>query len=481
MMKRIATLGAVLLLTGAIPHSPALAEENELNSVGSPELGSLVSTLFDHHVKLNKPEVRKGPIWRHRSDAEAIGALMFETADIAAVLRPFDRNELAPYDHQFRGDMMKAPEMIPIAVRGTGKVWIAVNQRPGAPIETVVHDFLDFALSEQGQKLIGAQVGLTRLDSAELARSRASLSFFTAPLDPGLPTYSVMQRVSGSVSSVGSDGMKSLMERWMNGFIEKQPSVARGPRWEHLGTLNGYHALLNGLADIAPMGRELWPQELAAYKASTGFENLLEIRVARGGFNTPQRTTAQAVWVNAANPLKEISLTKLAQIMKQDPAIQSWGQLGLAGKWADRPIHVFMPPKIAPNAMSMQQMVLKGAAWHTEAREGTIADTANAIAVDPAAIGFGGFEEGGPGLKPLAISAADGQAAIPGTYETASNGSYPLTRYMYIRLARPVLPQTREFLRYILSRDGQSPVRFSGYFPLTAREVAEELSKLDSL
>src|SRR5437667_2767096 len=142
-----------------------------------------------------------------------------------------------------------------------------------------------------------------------------------------------------------------------------------------------------------------------------------------------------------------------------------------------------MPPRVAPNAMSMQMMVLKGGAWSDAVHEGSIVETATAIARDPGAIGFGGFEEGGPKLKALAVAANDSGPFYEGNAANASSGRYPLTRYMYIRLNRqpgkPLAPAVREFLRYILSRDAQEPIRYSGYFPLTAVEVKEELAKLD--
>jgi ABC-type phosphate transport system substrate-binding protein len=126
--------------------------------------------------------------------------------------------------------------------------------------------------------------------------------------------------------------------------------------------------------------------------------------------------------------------------------------------------------------------VLKGGAWSDATHEGSIIETAAAIARDPGAIGFGGFEEGGPHLKSLAIGPRDGGPFYEGNAANASSGRYPLTRYMYIRLSRrpgkPIAPQVREFLRYVLSREGQQPILYSAYFPLTAEEARQELAKL---
>src|SRR5438046_9857533 len=105
--------------------------------------------------------------------------------------------------------------------------------------------------------------------------------------------------------------MKSLMDRWMRDFRVLQPGVRRGDRWEHPGTLNGFHALMAGETDLAPMGRELWPDETAAYAGLQAGQAALEIRVARVGVNTQPRTTAQRVLVNGRSPLERLTRPNL--------------------------------------------------------------------------------------------------------------------------------------------------------------------------
>src|SRR5260221_6619409 len=135
--------------------------------------------------------------------------------------------------------------------------------------------------------------------------------------------------------------MKTLMDRWMREFHKLQPGAVPGSRWEHLGTLNGFHALIANETDIAPMGRELWPSELAAYESVQHRKAPLEIAVARGGFNTPQRTTAQAVFVHQGNPVARISLPPLAAILGANPTNQRLGQLGSTCVSAGWPIAIY--------------------------------------------------------------------------------------------------------------------------------------------
>lgn len=458
------------------------AEVVTLSSVGDSKMGPLMDSWLQA-LRRQHPQIAGGPRWQHFDDAAAIGALMFELADVAPMTRPPQPAELAPYAHQFAGDMMKAPLLVRVALRSGRPVFLAFNKRPDSPLPPAVLEFVRFALSPDGQEIVKRQAGFEPLPPGEIAQELPKLAGYRATLDTALPRYTAGAPIRGEIRSVGSDGMKSLMERWMRDFRVLQPGVRKGDRWEHLGTLNGFHALMADETDLAPMGRELWPDEAAAFAKLHSSRIPLEIRVARGGFNTQQRTTAQAVFVNARNPIGHLTLQQLAAIFGRSPSITRWGQLGLSGEWADRPIVLDIPPRIAPNAMSMQMMALRGGAWSDTVREASVADTAKAIAADPDALGFGGFEDGGPGIRPVPVARDASSPAIEGTHETTSSGRYPLTRYMYVRLQRnpgePLPAVVKEFLRYVLSRQGQEPVLYSGYYPLTAKEVEEELAKLD--
>lgn len=477
-------LVATLLTSTACATAAVSAQSTDtttVSSVGSSEMGPLMNAWLQA-LHQQQPGITRGPRWQHVSDAAAIGALMFELADVAPMTRPPLPAELAPYAHQFAGDMMKAPVLVRVALHDGKPVFLAFNKRPDSPLPPAVLEFVSFALSPEGQQIAARQPGFAPLPADDIAQERPKLDGYRATLDPALPRYVAGPPIKGEIRSIGSDGMKSLMERWMHDFHALQPGVRKGDRWEHLGTLNGFHALMAGETDLAPMGRELWPDEKASFTQLNAGREPFEIRVARGGFDTQQRTTAQAVFVNASNPIQRLTMQQLAAIFGHAPTITRWGQLGLTGEWADRPIKLDVPPLITPNAMSMQIMTLKGGAWSNSVHEASVAETAKAIAADTAAMGFGGFEDGGPGLKTVPVARDAGSQAVSGTHETASSGRYPLTRYMYIRLLRnpgePLPAATKEFLRYVLSRQGQEPILYSGYYPLKAQEVKEELAKL---
>lgn len=484
-MRRLSLILALAALVGSTPAigqscSDDWLEPRAPSSIGDPTMAPAMDALLAAYRVAHLVEAPP-TVWSHPGEAVAIGALMFARADMTPITRSFTAAELAPYDHQFRGDMMKFPLLVRIGVVEGRPAAIAVNQRPDSPLPLRIARFLDFALSPSGREVLAAVPGFAPLDPAETEDERNKLTGFLASLDSALPIFRPLPRLAGEIRSVGSDGMKDLMDGWHCRFVALHPSVRKGERWEHLGTLNGFHALLAGEADIAPMGRELWPQEAEAWRSLFGTAAPVEVRVARGGFNTPQRTTAQAIFVHPSNPLRGLSTVQLAALFGSQPKITQWGQLGLGGEWEERPIHIRMPSARAPNAMSLQIMLgLQG--WSEQAVQAPIAETAQALLTDPLSIGFGGLEEGAPGLKALALSRGPGEPLVPLDAENASTGRWPLTRHLYIRLAHnKPRRQVLAFLRYVLSREGQERVRYSGYFPLRADEAAAELAKLDVL
>ena len=474
---------ALVLACAPAEASPCAADWLEPripSSIGDSAMRGAMDRLLAAY-RSSHPDLGAPLAWSHASAETAMPSLMFAKADLAPISRPFAAAELAPYDHQYRGDMMKAPLAIRVGTVGVRPAWLAVNKRPDAPLPARTQAFVAYALSMQGQAALAGSKDFVPLTPDERVAERAKLSGYAAPLDETLRPYRPVAGLSGAIRSVGSDGMKDLVDGWSCRFAALQPGVSKGERWEHFGTLNGFHALLASEADIAPMGRELWPQELAAWRAVFPSSEPVEIRVARGGYNTPQRTTAQAIFVHPSNPLKAVSMAQLAGVFGATPTITRWGQLGLEGEWANRPIVVRMPPRVAPNAVSLQ-LALGLAGWTPGAQEAPVGATAKALLEEPGAIGFGGLEEGAPGLRTLAVAAGQSRNYVALDATSAATGRYPLTRFMYVRLAhgRPSRAAV-QFLRYVLSREAQERVRYSGYFPLTAAEAAAELAKLDAL
>jgi phosphate transport system substrate-binding protein len=230
----------------------------------------------------------------------------------------------------------------------------------------------------------------------------------------------------------------------------------------------------------------------------------LGIAVATGSFHTEGKTWPFIIFVNKSNPISKLTMQQLDAIFgtglrrgAKEP-ITRWGQLGVTGPQASHRIHVYGYDMIIPGfTYGFQQIVFKGSdKWTGDLREytnahrpdGKLIHTAgdlmlDDLAKDPDGIAFTGMQFANPGVKYLAIAENNGGPYIEPTLLTTANRTYPMVRSIYIMLNRkpgePVDPKLHEFLRYVLSRQGQEDVLKEGDFlPLTPTLLQEELRKL---
>jgi ABC-type phosphate transport system substrate-binding protein len=432
----------------------------------------------DGRISLNELSVSL----KSGSDSQAIGELMFNNSDVVLLNREFTKIELAPYIHQFAGDMMKTPFSVLVGYFDGEPVYLYANKRPDAPLPPNILSFIKYFTNDYATNRLINDKRFKNLTTLELGEQLKKIEFYIPRVDVDISTYGKKSHISGEISSVGSDGMKSLMDEWFKEFSTIYPGVKHGPLWEHLGTLNGFHALMVNQTDIAPMGRELWPEETVALLKNCKDCKILELRVAHGGFNTQQRTTVQSFFVNKNNPIKSLTLDQLRQIWGINPQIKTWGDLGLSGDWSNRRINLIAPPLSAPNARSIQFTVLGWGKWAEDIQTGSIPWVSQQVSSNEDALGFGGLEDMSAELKSLQISATKGSSEISISADTVKNRSYPLHRHMFIRTVvqkgKSLKPQVYEFLKFIVSKSAQSIVPYSGYFPLTQSESEQELSKL---
>lgn len=326
---------------------------------------------------------------------------------------------------------------------------------------------------------------------------------------PVLPDYRPAGRVSGVIRSWGNDRMADLMGHWEEGFRRYQPDVTFKDTLK--GTASAQFGLQEWVADLAVMGRRIWPYEYyGTYRRSLMLP--VEIAVTTGSFDMPHRSFALVVFVHRDNPIARLTLrqldgifgtqrtggwqglewhTEVARTSEQN--LVRWGQLGLAGEWADKPIHVYGPPGLCPGAVSFfQSRVLGGADTVSESlreyedRRRMMAD----LGKDRYGIGYTGMCYRTPQVKPVALAETEAGPFVEPTRANVADRIYPLTRTTYIYFtidtrtgdaADPRIdPKVREFLRYILSRQGQADVaRDGGYLPLTADLARAQLKKLD--
>jgi phosphate transport system substrate-binding protein len=297
-------------------------------------------------------------------------------------------------------------------------------------------------------------------------------------VDEKVAKYKKVPGISGNANSIGSDTMNNLMALWLEGFRKYYPLV--NIQIEGKGSSTAPPALIEGTAQFGPMSREMKNKEVDAFEKKYGFKP------------THIRTSldALAVFVNKDNPLKEISLDKADAVFSKTRKrgyakdIKTWGDLGLKGGWANQPIRIFGRNSASGTYGFFKEHTLKKGDYKDEVKEQPgSASVVQGITEDKYAIGYSGVGYKTSGVNTLALSDEEGATAFDGSYENVVSGKYPLSRYLNLYVVKdpnkPMDPLVKEFIKYVLSYEGQQIVIKDGYLPLPYKIVVEELGHLD--
>jgi ABC-type phosphate transport system, periplasmic component len=276
----------------------------------------------------------------------------------------------------------------------------------------------------------------------------------------------------GELRCVGANTMQPLVSAWARAFEAHQPGAAIAiPNDTHYSAA-GVQAVLAGQANCITFGREPFARERVAVREATG-RAVVIVPVAGGSYATPHGTFALAIYVNRANPLRGLSAGQLAAVFadgKSSPT--TWGQLGLRGAWAQRPIHVYgMTPRRAsgnpPGIVNfLDARILHGRPWRSDLRVQADTGTITALSAivrkvgtDPDGIGYSGFGYATSAVRAIPLSARVGASFRAGTPATVADGQYLLGRTIYLGFPASasggLSPLACRFLSFILSPDGQ--------------------------
>jgi phosphate transport system substrate-binding protein len=291
----------------------------------------------------------------------------------------------------------------------------------------------------------------------------------------------------------GSPGDAELLKRWEDGFKRVQPGVhftgkMRGPD----STMAGVYT---GVAQLAFLSREIWPVETMAYEWVYRFKPT-GIQVMTAGLNNDRVSASLVVVVNKSNPVTQLSITQLdaifgAEHRRSAKNLRTWGDAGALGVWARRPIHAYGPSVDSAPAYYFDQAVLKNSRkWNCDLKEfgderdPKLASVVEVVAHDPDGIGYAVMRDLKAGVKTLALAGTDGSAAVAPSAATVRTRAYPLSRplslYFYRKPGEPLDAKLGEFLRFILSEEGQHTVLQDGaYEPLTPAMAADQRARLD--
>ncbi|HUK13195.1 MAG TPA: phosphate ABC transporter substrate-binding protein [Thermoanaerobaculaceae bacterium] len=297
-------------------------------------------------------------------------------------------------------------------------------------------------------------------------------------VDAAVAAYQRGAAVSGNLGSVGSDTMNNLMTYWAEAFQKLYPTVE--VQIEGKGSSTAPPALIAGTSQLGPMSREMKPEEVEAIERKYGYKPI-QIRTALDTIG---------VYVNKDNPLASISLAELDGIFSKTRRsgypndVTTWGQLGLKGEWAAKPISIYGRNSASGTYGFFKEHALaKGDYKDTVKEQPGSASVVESVSEDLYGIGYSGIGYRTSGVRALPLATAVGAPAFAPDYANALSRKYPLSRYLYVYALRdprrPMDPLTREFLRFVLSREGQDVVVKDGFLPLPAAVVREELAKLD--
>jgi phosphate transport system substrate-binding protein len=345
---------------------------------------------------------------------------------------------------------------------------------------------------------------------ALLASALLCSAVATACAADALPDYQPQLRVTGMLRSRGNDQMTALLQRWQAGFRRFHPEVQFEDTLK--SSASGLYGLDLHVVDLALMGRPIFPYErYGTYEHSWAYP--VEIQVATGSAEALHKSPAYAIFVHRDNPLAQLTIKELDGIFGAERAggwnaltwdtsvarsakenLRTWGQLGVTGPLADQPIHVYGPPGLGAGAITFfQARVLGGGEmWNENLRE--YADRAAMIADlshDPLGIAYASLAYATAGVKALPLGETKAGPFVALNRASVADRSYPLHRPVYIYYTidnekselSPTRgdPRVKEFLRYILSRQGQADVAQDGsYLPLPAAVIRAQLEKIDA-
>jgi len=297
-------------------------------------------------------------------------------------------------------------------------------------------------------------------------------------VDPKMTTYKKVSGVSGNLNSVGSDTLNNLMTFWVESFKKQYPGVKI--QVEGKGSSTAPPALIEGTAQLGPMSREMKNEEIDKFEKKYGYKPT-RIAVA---------IDALGVFVHKNSPVKQLTMKEIDGIFSKTRKsggheIKTWGQLGIKGDMAGRPISLYGRNSASGTyGFFKEHALFKGDFKDNVKEQPGSSSVVQSVGTDRFAIGYSGIGYLTSEVKAVKV-ADDGRyngLAFEPSYENCLNGKYPLARFLYIYVNRnpkkPMDPMTREFLKFVLSREGQEIVVKDGYYPLTGKMEQDELKKV---
>lgn len=296
-------------------------------------------------------------------------------------------------------------------------------------------------------------------------------------LDPELPEYEAVSGIDGNITSVGSDTLNNLMSLWAEEFQGVYPNVAI--EVQGAGSSTAPPALAQGTANFGPMSREMRSSEIQDFEEDHGYPPTA----------VPVAIDMVAVFVNRDNPVEGMTIEEVDAVFSETRRcghpedITRWGQLGLEGGWADRDFTLYSRNAVSGTYGYFRENALcDGDSRDTINEQPGSAAVVDGVAESRNGIGYSGIGYRTSGVRAIPIAPEGSTDYAEPTPENAATGDFPLARFLYVYVNkhpnRELDPLEAEFLRLVLSREGQDVVRRDGFVPLPEQVAGRERERL---
>jgi len=297
-------------------------------------------------------------------------------------------------------------------------------------------------------------------------------------LDPNLADYKKASGVSGNLSSVGSDTLANLMTLWTEQFSKAYPNV--NIQVQAAGSSTAPPALTEGTSNFGPMSRKMKDKEVQAFEKKYGYKPTA----------IPVAIDALAVYVHKDNPIKGLTIPQVDAIFSvtnkcgYSGKVNNWGDVGLDGSWKGKTLQIYGRNSVSGTYGYFKKKALcKGDYKPSVNEQPGSASVVQSVSSSINGIGYSGIGYKTSGVRAVPLAKKPGQPFVEATSENAANKKYPLSRYLYVYVNKhpnkPLEPKVKEFIKLILSQQGQKVVVKDGYIPLPAKVAENYLKKLN--
>jgi phosphate transport system substrate-binding protein len=299
-----------------------------------------------------------------------------------------------------------------------------------------------------------------------------SASAQAVKVDAKIPEYKPIQGVSGTIKSVGSDTMINLMTLWSEDFKKVYPGVV--VEIEGKGSGTAPPALIDGNSTFGPMSRPMKKEEIDSFEKQFGYKPT----------SVATSIDMLGVYVHKDNPIQSLTLQQVDAIFSKtrkggaDKEIVTWGELGLTGEWANKPISLYgRNSSSGTYGYFKEHALFKGDFKDSVKEQPGSSSVVQSVASDKYGIGYSGIGLLTADIRAVPLAKDAQSKVISATPENAYSGQYPLSRYLYLYVnlkpGTELEPLRKEFLRFVLSKQGQEVVVKDGFYPLTAKLIVD--------